>query len=190
MESKNVSKVKSAWQAIYWEIFKKRVNFHDLLIPAVYDPAKHFCVIVDGDVLPGEAIHKLNELSDVHRQFKELDQSLNNQRFGNKSYAIIFERNFEADLSTKMASAQELAELEMDCINFKERLLLEIYCLREASTKLDTQRTTLCSGSRLDNGRVPIIYYHNEHQRIYIDSCSPTECAKDLCARLVVAVAC
>jgi len=79
-----------------------------------------------------------------------------NDRKPTETYAVWIRDRQEADEELKNLSADDLAEKGIKGITLLERLLLELKYFRETSKHLDIRNMTLCSGSRLVDGDVPL----------------------------------
>jgi hypothetical protein len=157
--------LKQIWKNIYKNWFDKEINISDIKIPKDYNPEKHFGLIIPGNLT-------MNEIAAVMRDKIKQDQSTSfkleyldgrvtkNDRPVDKSYAILFKNNVEADEDLKELSANQLAERGIKGITLKERLLMEIFYFEKTGKHLDAKSVTLCSGSRYFEDSIPIIQWH------------------------------
>jgi hypothetical protein len=167
--------VKSVWQRIYKKWFNRRVNFSQLTIPAIYDPEKHFCVIVAKGMKMNEVVKGLRKHFTVSLYVEDLDGSVtDNDRVADKDYAILFHKKMEADFEYKDTSFYyNLKEQDHHGITLLERLLLEAYFLEAyffETTRyhLDMGGWTSCSGSRNSDGHVLTVDWRSDDSELRV----------------------
>jgi len=149
--------LKQDWKNIYKNWFDKDINISDIKIPEGYDPEKHFGLIIPGDLTMDEIVKAMQNKFDV--RFSDYEEGLDalvikNDRPIDKSYAILFKNNVEADEDLRSLSANQLAKQGVKGITLKERLLMEILYFDKTGKHSDNNNNTLCSGS-LSRGKAP-----------------------------------
>jgi hypothetical protein len=150
--------IKKEWQKIYKKYFGKVVDFSEVIIPASYDPKKHFGIIVAKGTTMNEVVKGMRKFFTVSLYAEDLDKSVTkNDRIADKDYFIMFNKNVEADEKLKNLSADQLAEKKILGITLLERLLMECYYFEKSKKHLDINNWTLCSGSRDAGGDVPSV---------------------------------
>lgn len=107
------------------------------------------------------------------------------------SYVVSFKANREADEDTKNLSANELKEHGHEGITVLERLLLELFYFLDGKERkhLDQKEWTMCSGSRLSDGNVPIIHRNNFYRYVFVHSCTLDHSHHSIRSRSVVSSA-
>jgi len=160
LEKQENKEIIATWTKIYKKYFKRKVDLADITIPIHYDPEKYFCVIVVKGITMNEVIKGLKKLFTVYLGVEDLSAIVTtNDRIADKDYAIIFDKNIEADEEFKNLSVNELRKKGVNGITLLERLLLEIFYLNAAGRHLDANNFSLCSGSLYSDGGVPSIYW-------------------------------
>lgn len=153
--------LRSEWELIYKNYFRKQVNFSQLFIPPHYDPEKHFAVIVAERTTRSRVVKNLRKkviIQTVHSRDLRMN-TVEDERSPYQDYVVFFEKNTEANKGMFTFSASELRERNISGITFTERLLLEFWYFNATKQHLDTDSITLCSGSRFSNGSVPGIFW-------------------------------
>jgi len=152
--------VKSTWIKIYKELFNKYdVDFSDIIIPSIYDPAKHFAVIIAEGISMNQTVLAICKRFNICLYIKNLDKYIANDRIADKNYIIIFEKNL---------SVNESAEKNTKGITLLEALLLSVYYHERTEEYLDVNKIILCSGSRDSSGNNPRISWNSESSGICV----------------------
>lgn len=181
------SDIKSVWTRIYKRYFNRRVNLVDVIIPDHYDPEKHFCVIVAKGITMNEVVKGLRKLFTVSLYNEDLDANVTaNDRIADKDYAILFNKNIEADEEFKNLSANQLKEKSISGITLLERLLLEALYFSITLEHLDVNNVTLCCGSRYSGGSIPPVDWHSDDSKLRVSWYGPDFANDRLRARVAV----
>lgn len=181
--------IQKTWQSIYSQYFHISVDLSGVVIPVNYDPDKHFCVIVAKGITINEAVKGLKKLFKVFLYAKDLDANVvDNNRVADKDYAILFNKNIEADEEFKNLSANQLKEKDINGITLLERLLLEILHFDATRKHLDVKNATLCSGSRDSVGHVPLVDWYSDDSKLDVYWYQPGSFNYFLRARVVVSL--
>lgn len=93
-----------------------------------------------------------------------------NDRDPNKdgAYLVGFRRTLEADEENANKSANDLAQINHKGIVLCERLVLGFGYYVTTGQHLDVKSTTLCSGSRSQDGLVPCVRWLPDHRRVHV----------------------
>lgn len=102
------------------------------------------------------------------------------------SYVVHFRETVEADPELAGKSANDLAREGVKSITLLERLLLEFAYFLATGEHLDIENTTLCSGSRYSDGRVPGVGWGADDGEVYVGWCRPDNRSPGLRARAAV----
>jgi len=78
-----------------------------------------------------------------------------------------------ADEEFRNLSANNLAQRGVPGVTLYERLVMGTWYYVKTGEHLDAQDVTLCSGSRCDDGRVPIVYWHSCRRGLDVSWCGP-----------------
>jgi hypothetical protein len=181
--------VKREWQKIYKTWFGLKVNLSQVVIPAIYDPKKHWAIIVAKGTTTNAMVTDMRKKFKVYLYTEDLDASVKNDRVADQDYCVLVKKNVEADPDLKNLSANVLADKE----NFKgitllERLLLEVYYFSKTKKHLDNSNWTLCSGSRYSDGRVPSVSFGSVGSHVNVNWDDPDHADGDLRSRAVFLV--
>jgi hypothetical protein len=193
--------LKQTWKNIYKKWFNKDIEISSIKVPEDYNPEKHFGLIIPGNLTLNEVVKamkkKFKERGQkvvflYNRKDLDLDATVTkNDRPIDKSYAILFKNNIEADEDLKNLSAYALENRGIKGITLKERLLMEIFYFAKTGKHLDNDKhnytnRTLCSGSRYSGGYVPNVYWRPEESEFILDSGHPGYSNPGIRARSVV----
>ncbi|MBI2052208.1 MAG: hypothetical protein HYT38_00825 [Candidatus Sungbacteria bacterium] len=102
------------------------------------------------------------------RYTEDLNQATQglNEREPTQSYFIRVRDRAEADGSLKNLSAVQIKDKGLTTETLLERLVHEGVYFYETGHHLDTENSTLCSGSRLQDGNVPRVYWHRDKFKV------------------------
>jgi hypothetical protein len=184
--------LKQTWRKIYKNWFDKEINISDIKIPEDYNPEKHFGLIIPGNLTMNEIAMAMRKKFKERGQEVSIDaENLNtvvnkNDRPTDKSYAILFKNNIEADEDLKGLSADDLEKKGIKGITLKERLLMEILYFDKTGEHLDSDNYTLCSGSRDSDGDVPRVDWSSKDSKLCVRWYSPDYSESYLRSRLAV----
>ncbi len=87
---------------------------------------------------------------------KELDKDFPAPK---KETVRYFKKTVEPDENLKGKSASDLEKEGIECITFRERLIMELQYFNETGEHLDVVGWTLCAGSRYADGCVPRLFW-------------------------------
>jgi hypothetical protein len=179
--------LKQTWRNIYKNWFDKEIDISSIEIPEDYDPEKHFGLIIPGNLTMNEIAIVMRKKFNVYLYKEDLDTEVNkNDRPTDKTYAILFKNNIEADEDLKNISANQLAEQGIKGITLKERLLMEIFYFEKTGEHLDANNVTLCSGSRDSVDYVPRVNWGSVGSKLYVHWYGPDDSDSNLRSRLAV----
>lgn len=99
-----------------------------------------------------------------------LDQNFEVRTTADGPYVCWFRDRVEADEEWKNKSADQLGELDVNCITEPERVALEGWFHWKTGDYLDKKNVTLSAGSRWSDGVVPGAYWHSDYG-FYVDGC-------------------
>lgn len=126
------------------------------------------------------------------RCWRCIDENLNkivvqDRDFKNGAYTIWIRDLVEADEEFRDFSANKLKKKNIQGITMTERLLYELKYFTETGKHLDIQNTTLCSGSRDGDSRVPSVnWFSSSHREMHVSWYNPADARVDLRTREVV----
>jgi hypothetical protein len=98
---------------------------------------------------------------------------------------VRFWKTLEADREQRTKSAYDLDACGEKGITLPQRLLLELAYFLMTAKHLDQKTSTLCSGSRLTNGFVPVVSWSQYLGALSIGCCHPDYREKYLSPRIV-----
>jgi hypothetical protein len=90
-------------------------------------------------------------------------------------YTVYFRDRVEADEELKSKSADDLSREGIKGITLEEILVLEIDYFNKTGKHLDIENVTLCSGSRVSDGRVPYVHFRGDEVSVYWCSSSDAD---------------
>lgn len=159
------------WQDFYRNVFGMKVSFYGLRIPEYIDDFNRLVVMAKG-MTPQMIYDKYVELflypKWTGRSLDEIIKPFNTIRdTRDRSYAVWFRDRQEADVELKNVSADELKERNISGITLEERLIFGLKFFKETGEHLDIKNVTLCSGSRRDDGVVPVVRWYGRGLIVY-----------------------
>jgi hypothetical protein len=160
---KDAQELKNFWVNVYKKWFDHKLDVSSIVVPAIYDPAKYWGVIVDyplgldktfsglGKRMPAKSLYQFFDgVEDVTLNFR-------------RNYLILVEKKAMAfkDVFNFSKEIDVYNELEPG-LTLKEGMLLEIAHLELTGKHLDpTETATVCIGSIDKDFHYPSIYYHD-----------------------------
>ncbi len=205
--AKPAKHLKWEWAKIYQNWFNTKVDFADLIIPEIYDPKKHFGVILPKGVNWDQASMVARNNFDIDFYPKDFNKNVSvdkddvpknerianngnvfkNDRIADRNYVVIFAKSISADKKFRDISANNLVEMNISGITLLERLLLEIYYFYKTAKHLDLKTNTLCSGSRDAKGNIPTCGWEFTVKEFYVIWSEANECDDTTRSRAVIA---
>jgi hypothetical protein len=144
--------IKSIWTEIYKNWFDKKVDFSNLIIPGIYDPEKHFAIIVAEGITMSEIVQAMRKRFDVSLHDNLEYRYTKDKRIADKNYIVIFKKDIKTDFDnvpyrhyTVVDSDSELNGMHLSNGTLLERLLLEIFYYDTTSDHPDIN--VVCNGS-------------------------------------------
>lgn len=182
------SDILAIWQKIYHEWFGIEINVSELQVPEIYNPEKHFLVLVAKVITVNAVVSAMRKKFKVYLFTENPDVIFkNNDRTPEKgTYLVLFNKNIEADEAFKRMSAYDLIKKKHKGITLLERLLLEVLYFSETKKHLDIDNRTLCSGSRNSGDGAPEVFWSCDYDRFDVDWCGSGSFDGGLCSRSVV----
>lgn len=170
------------WEIFYQKVFGLRINLSKVPIPSVPDLSNYWLVIVD-PFIRIDAIHVIQRIFSVWdsrgnladgRILYDLDEP-ETEEAGRQPYAIWVRNTINPDVERVTGVMRYLDSVPQ--LTLLERLLLGAFVFRKTGNHLDTQRPTVCAGSRTPNGSIPIVnsVHQNGCDGIKIRYCTPEE---------------
>jgi len=155
------------WQSFYHQVFGAEVDCFGIDIPERQDGFDRLLVIAEG-MTPQRLYDKCVELFSCWKWTDDnLDEVVSSERTAKSgAYAIWVRDRVEADEELKNISADKLKERNIPGITLEERLIYELKYFKETGKHLDIDNITLCSGSRLSSGGVPLVYWFRSEMRV------------------------
>lgn len=169
------SDILTTWQKIYHQWFDIEIDVSGLQVPEIYNPEKHFLVLVAKDITMNAVVKAMKKRFNVYLYTEDLDSSVtkNDRNPQDGNYLVLFSRNIEADKEFKNMSANDLAKKGHNGITLLERLLLEVLYYSETKEHLDINNWTLCSGSRDSDGLVPYVGWYSDYDELGVHCYDP-----------------
>jgi len=188
--------IKTEWEWFYWVYFGVRPDFSKVAIP---DDPNDFPQIVF--ILKGLTLNRVIEV--LSKRFKVMfdpyyidkgyknrwnmdigrspsDHNFNSDieadaRTSDNDYAIRINGGREVDQENGCCTANELDAAGVPCVTLMEVLIYFLQYWLKNHKHLNYQTATLCAGSRLSNGRVPVVHWDlgGCAQRVRIHSMNP-----------------
>lgn len=177
--SKKDCQIKITWSKIYKNWFGLEKNFSNLKIPSIYDPDKHFAVIVSQES-PNKEISSNRVTTAMKKRFKvslcfEYNNNpivSNDRSANNGDYVVLFNKSIDA--SEKNDNFLNDASLVgHKNITLLERLLLEVLYFDKTKKHLDISSLIFCFGSRYLNGDIPSVFYFPTFNRVCVGWINP-----------------
>lgn len=163
----------SDWQDFYREVFGIEADFSNLVIPAKRDGFDRLLIIAES-MTPQRLYDKCSELFPSWKWTESnLDEIVTSDRTVKGAYAIWVRDRVEADEELKNLSANQLKERNISGITLEGRLIYELKYFKETGKHLDINNVTLCSGSRIRVGSVPLVNFFSNTGLVGVDDCHP-----------------
>lgn len=170
------------WEIFYQEVFGFKINLSKVPIPAVPDLSDYWLVIV-APFIRINAIHAIQRIFSVwdsqgnlagRRILYDLDEP-ETEEADRHPYAI-WVRNTINPYVERVTEVMRYLD-SVPQLTLLERLLLGAFVFRKTGNHLDTQRPTVCAGSRTPDGSIPIVNSVHQDGRdgIKIRYCTPEE---------------
>lgn len=180
--------VLAVWKDIYKEWFWMDLDFSRVEIPAIYNPKKHFLLVVASGITCKKLVEEMSKRFGVYLQSKNLDApAINNVRDPKDgAYIILFDRKTEAKEPSGGVLVGKLKEGKREKITLLERLLLEVFYYNETERHLDLSSQTLCTGSQHESNGTPSVYWSPTYKELWIHSSTPNYSNNSARSRSVV----
>lgn len=152
----DVGGVLANWQVFWQESGFTDADFSNIKIPQLVPGLTRAIVVPQGHTLNRE--YELCEgLFPCGRWTEDLDKAVTeNERDPQAGSYLIWVRDVEeADEELKNFSANDIKKKKLTTETLLERMIHERKFFKETGRHLDVPTVTLCSGSRLQDGRVP-----------------------------------
>ena len=174
------------WQALFDSV-NIDCDVSELTIPQ-QQPGFDRLIVVPKGLMMNKLVEIMRKRFDMWLYIDDLDKAITkNDRLNEKSaYAIWVRDRIEADEELKSMSANEIAKAEIVGITAPERLLYGLVYFHETGKHLDIKNVTLCTGSRLADGRVLGVYWHPDNREVSVGWFSTSRSYSHLRARAVV----
>lgn len=162
------SDILAAWQKIYREWFGMEIDISGLQVPEIYNPEKHFLVLVAKEASKNAVVEGMRKRFKVYLYTEDLDANVtkNDRTPENGTYLVLFNRNIETDKEFKNMSADDLIKKGHQGITLLERLLLEVLYYNKTEKHLDVENATLCAGSRDSDDDVPHVNWNSDYGKL------------------------
>lgn len=160
----SLEQIKKDWQDFYKEVFGIETDFSKIKIPEKQEGFERL-IIMEKGMTAQKLFDKCKELFPVDKYDEEnLDKVVTLDRSAvEKAYAIWIRERVEADEELKGFSAYSIKMDKIATETLEERLLDEIKFFKKTGGHLDSGGTwTLCSGSRIFDDNVPVVYWRDE----------------------------
>lgn len=182
------SDILTTWQKIYHEWFGMEIDISGLQVPEIYNPEKHFLVLVAKEASKNAVVEGMRKRFKVYLYTEDLDANVtkNDRTPENGTYLVLFNRNIETDKEFKNMSADDLIKKGHQGITLLERLLLEILYYNKTEKHLDVENATLCAGSRGFDGSVPYVNWGSDGVGLVVGWCDSDYSYDGLRSRVVV----
>ncbi len=171
------------WQDFYREVFQMETDFSHIKIPKKQEGFEKLLIMA-----PGLDAQKI--FAKCKEFFATFDPDLSTikdlERETDSAYAIWVRDNVEADEENKNLSADKIKEMGMATQTLRERLLQELEYFKKTGAHLDTQKVTLCAGSRYPDSSVPVVRWYSGISRLNVVWNSSVHMGDGLRARQVV----
>lgn len=178
-----ITDIGGEWEEFYRKYFRLNVNLYGVTIalnPGGFDRV----IFIPKGLRLNDVIKAMKKCFPILSYIDDLDRDVvENVRQSDRNYAIRIRERVEADEELKSLSANQLKQQGVNCMTLLERLVLELKYWSETGQHLDVQNWTLCAGSRLRNGFVPLVYWHADRSKLHIDWYFPVDARGDLRAR-------
>jgi hypothetical protein len=180
--------IRRDWEKFYKDDFNLKVDFSGVRFPKCLSGWR-FIIVAQG--ISSERVFQLSKQI-FGKAWKYYDRSLDevivkNER-SNKdgAYVICVRDGQEADEIHKNKSANQVEVEKLLTETTLERLIHGLKYFRETRKQLDVETITLCSGSRCDDGSVPVVGWSSIGGELSVHWCSPGFADGNLRAREVV----
>mgnify|MGYP001565770517 CR=1 FL=1 len=173
-------------QIFYHQFFNLDLDFSGIRIPNHQPGFDRLIIVAQG--LTAQQVYDV--CSQHFKCWKYTDKSLDeavpthDRDSKDGHYAIWVRNRVEADEELKNLSADEIKEKKLTTETLPERLLHELKFWSETKNHLDRDNTTLCSGSRDQDGSVPHARWCRDQFRV--DWCYSDSSSSDLRSRQAV----
>lgn len=171
----------------YKKHFGLTKDFSDLVVPRKPRGAYWLLVVAKG-LTPMKVFARCKALGwNCVSPDRDLDDTIpRSDRKADKDYAIWVEATLEADENFEDKSYCDLEDLKIRGITLLERLLLGLQYNDETDGHLDGVGSTLCSGSKYDDGQVPIVRGFALTSFLAVTECDSSKSGYKLRSRAVV----
>jgi len=152
------------WEYFYKEVFQIEADFSRLALPKKRQGFDYLLVVAQGLTIE-QVFAKCKELFPCWKWCTDddLDEVVESDRSSKDGhYALWLRDRVEADEELANLSANQLKEKKIPRITLLERLLMELEYFKRTGKHLDIQNITLCAGSRLSSGAVPLVNWDGD----------------------------
>lgn len=162
----NHSEVITEWQFFYKKFFSNEYDFSNIFIPEKPNIGCWRLLII-ADLTLEQLYAKCSESFGINAE--DVDKKVvwvvwNERDAKNGVYAIWIKDNVEADEDLRNISANDIKVKNITTETLAERLIHELKFFDETGKHLDTENSTLCSGSRYEGNSVPVVEWHHERE--------------------------
>ena len=171
------------WRAFYLNVFRIALDGISIQIPPSKRDFKRFIVVASG-ITPNTLYTAILKHFPCSRHYTDLDSAGTNIARPTAPYAVWIRDAIESDETLKNRSADELQAENIQGITLLEHMLYHLKYFIETGMHLDLLHITMCSGSRMNDGRVPSIMFGKNELKIHW--CAPHERNQRLRARQVI----
>lgn len=164
---------REVWRKFYQKYFQLDLNVADVFIPEKPADGEWRLIIVACGLTLNQVFVCMSRTFKSGKYVDDLDASVTkNARDTKTSYAVWVRVSVEPDENYLGKSANQ-ADPDMKIgITLLERMLLEIIYFDETGKHLDIKGWTLCTGSRVSVGNVPVMNLYSVG-KVYVGWCSP-----------------
>lgn len=163
----------AAW-SLFFQAGRHSVDLSNVRIPQQTDGYERL-IIVPSTITANDLLAQMKANFDVwvSPDFNgNLDGAAEHDERGGETYAIWVHDSAEADEHLKNLCASDISKQSLSTITLRERLLLGMFEFFYSRQHHDVNGGTLCSGSRLANGKVPCVDWSSEDCQLRIATSS------------------
>ena len=183
------------WQSLYQRDFNIPIDIEKIVIPP-YRIGFNRLIVVAQTPTPKIIFHQLQKEFPCHSWIDLV--KVTSIRKTDQAYAIWVRDIIESDEDLVDKSANQLQQENINCITLEEHLLFHYKLYQETKENtskflcwnrktpqyLDIQRITLCAGSRVGDGDVPLVFWFSG--KVHVSLYYPDDAHDDIRARSVV----